>query len=138
MSEPPDDSGFQLVPVPDRNDGRGAAFFLDEATMAWLGEVRELHVVGIDPGKTRGNHMHLERREVIFASWDGVIEIAWREPGSERTELRRLEGAGGFVVRIEPRTLHAFRNAGDGRVQIVSMSNGRFDRAETVYHTLLE
>lgn len=129
--------GFHLAPIPDKNDGRGAAFFLDEDTMTWLGEVRELHVVGIDPGKVRGNHMHRERREVIFVSYDGAVEVAWREPDSDRTEHRRIEGRGGFVARIEPRTLHAFRNAGEGPVQVVSMSNGRFDRAETEYVTLL-
>ena len=128
---------FEIYPVPDKGDGRGSAFFLNEDAIRWLGEVRELHVVAIAPGKVRGNHMHHERREVIFVSYDGAIEIAWREPGSDRTELRRIEGHGGFVAKIEPRTLHAFRNAGEGPVQVVSMSNGRFDPSETEYHTLL-
>ena len=44
---------------------------------------------------------------------------------------------GGFLARIESGTLHAFRNSGAGRVEVVSMSNGRFDHAETEYATLL-
>ena len=38
---------------------------------------------------------------------------------------------------VAPGTLHAFRNSGTGFVEVVSLSNGHFDPAETHYETLL-
>ncbi len=127
---------LRFLHLPDKDDGRGAAFFFDDDTLAWLGAIVEVHVVGIRPGQVRGNHRHAARREVAFVHYEGAVEVAWRAPGGEAQEQRRFDGAGGFITRIEPGTLHAFRNAGAGVVEVVSMSNGRFDRSETDYVTL--
>jgi len=132
MSEP-----FEILPLDDRNDGRGHAFFFDPDTLVWLGPIAEIHVVGITPGKVRGNHRHRDRREIVFLRHDGAVEIAWQAPGGVLGRERR-EGPGGFLVRIEPLTLHAFKNAGTGAVEVVSLSNGHFDRTETEYHVILE
>ena len=129
--------GFAIHELPDRDDGRGAAFFFDAATIAWLGHVAELHVVGIAPGRVRGNHLHHARREVVFVHYEGTVDVAWREAGAAEVTSRRFEGRGGFIARIEPRTMHAFKNAGAGFVEVVSMSNGTFDRSETDYETIL-
>jgi hypothetical protein len=129
---------FGPVELPDRDDGRGAAFFIEPDVLAWLGPIADVHVVAIDPGKVRGNHRHAARREVIVLHYRGTVEIAWRLPDALRTEHLRFEGQGALLMRIEPRTLHAFRNSGAGFVEIVSFSNGRFDRTETTYETLLE
>jgi hypothetical protein len=133
MTEP-----FEILPLDDRgHDGRGAAFFFDPVTIAWLGQVAEIHVVAIAPGKVRGNHQHRDRREVVFLRHDDAVEIAWRG-ASGNVERERRSGPGAFLVRIEPRTLHAFKNAGEGRVEVVSLSNGHFDRTETEYDVILE
>ena len=129
--------GFDLHELPDRDDGRGAAFFLDAATIAWLGPLAELHVVAIAPGKVRGNHMHRERREILFVHYDGDVEVAWRIPGATEANTKRFAGRGAFIARIEPGTLHALRNSGAGFVEVVSLSNGRFDLEETHYEILL-
>jgi len=129
-------SGFEILPLPDRDDGRGAAFYFDDATLRWLGGIAEVHVVAIAPGRVRGNHRHQARREAVFVHYQGAIEIAWQAPGGA-VERRRFEGHGGLLARIEPRTLHAFRNAGEGFVEAVSMSSGHFDRNETEYVALL-
>ena len=133
MSDP-----FGPTDLSDRNDGRGAAFFVEPDVLEWLGPVADLHVVAIAPGKVRGNHRHAERREVIVLHYQGAVDVAWRAPDAVRTQHLRFEGQGGLLMKVEPRTLHAFRNAGDGFVEIVSLSNGRFDRTETTYETLLE
>jgi hypothetical protein len=139
MSAPGELAGsvFRILHLPDRDDGRGAAFFFDDDTIAWLGRVAEIHVVAIAPGRVRGNHRHAARREVVFVHHQGAVEVAWRGPGRDDTEHVTFEGAGGFIARIEPGTLHALRNAGTGFVEVVSLSNGRFDPSETDYVTLL-
>ncbi len=129
---------FAILPLDDRNDGRGSAFFFDSETLAWLGNIVEIHVVAIAPGKVRGNHLHRDRREVVFLRHDDAVEVAWRTSPDSELRHERREGPGGFLVRIEPRTLHAFKNAGEGRVEVVSLSNGHFDRSETEYHVILE
>jgi len=128
--------GFEIVALPDRDDGRGAAFYFDDDTVRWLDGLAEVHVVGIAPGKVRGNHRHRARREVVFVHYRGAVEIAWQCPGGG-VERRRFEGHGAFLARIEPRTLHALRNAGEGAVEVVSLSNGHFSRDETEYVELL-
>lgn len=133
----PDLEGFELHELPDRGDGRGAAFFFDPATIEWLGHVAELHVVAIAPGKVRGNHLHRERREIVFVHYEGEVQVAWRAAGTAEAGTLQFEGNGGFVARIEPGTLHAFKNSGAGFVEVVSLSNGHFDPAETHYETLL-
>ena len=130
-------AGLEIVPLPDRDDGRGAAFHFDAETLRWLAGVADVHVVEIAPGKVRGNHRHRARREVAFVRHRGAVEVAWQAPGGGPIERRTFEGHGGFLARIESGTLHAFRNSGAGRVEVVSMSNGRFDHAETEYATLL-
>jgi len=110
----------------DRDDGRGAAFYLPHDALEWLGGIAEVHLVTARPGAVRGNHVHRRRRELILVRSEGPWELAWRPPGGELA-LRTFHEAGAVLLAVEPGTPHAIRNLGQTELTIASCSSGRWD-----------
>jgi oxalate decarboxylase/phosphoglucose isomerase-like protein (cupin superfamily) len=92
-----------------KEDARGISFF------PWQGRLREpgdllrtFHLTSINPGQTRGNHLHPG-----FAEWLYVFHhpgvLLWEAAG--KVEERLLAG-GRTLVRIPPGIAHAVKNPG--------------------------
>lgn len=120
---------LSVVRLEDRDDGRGAAFYLPHEALEWLGGVAEVHLVAARPGAIRGNHVHRRRRELILVRGSGPWELAWRPRGCEVARWTFRE-PGAVLLAVERGTPHAIKNLGDEELAIVSCSSGRYDPDE--------
>ncbi len=112
-----------VMKLEDRDDGRGASFYLPGEALEWLGGVAEVHLVAARPGAVRGNHLHRRRREQIVVRATGPWELAWRPPGGD-TARRTFREPGAVLLSVEPETPHAIRNLGEEELVILSFSSG--------------
>lgn len=115
-----------VVRLPDRDDGRGWAFYPPAEALEWLGGVAEVHLLAARPGAVRGNHLHRQCRELIVVRSAGPWELAWRPPGGEAAR-RTFREPGAVLLTVEPGTPHALKNLGDEELVILSCSSGRRD-----------
>lgn len=121
-----DEDPLRVERLEDRDDGRGAAFYLPAEILEWLGPVAEVHLVAARPGAVRGNHVHQRHREVILVRASGPWELAWRPPGGDAAR-RTFREPGAWLLAVEPGTPHAVKNLGDEDLVILSCSSGHHD-----------
>jgi dTDP-4-dehydrorhamnose 3,5-epimerase-like enzyme len=125
--------------IPGHSDRRGLSFALSDRIGAALGPILDTHIATILPGEVRGNHYHLQRREVIIVIAEGPWCFAWdaRDGSAPRTET--FVEAGAVSIQIELGVGHAIRNEADQALTLFSLSNGRYskDNPDTYSQPLL-
>jgi oxalate decarboxylase/phosphoglucose isomerase-like protein (cupin superfamily) len=92
-----------------KEDARGISFFL------WQGRVKDpqdlrrtFHLVSINPGETRGRHLHPGFQEWLYVFHHPGV-FMWEEGGKIK---ERLIAGGRTLIRIPPGVAHALRNPG--------------------------
>ncbi|MDP8246644.1 MAG: hypothetical protein P9M00_00745 [Candidatus Tritonobacter lacicola] len=90
------------------------------------GNVRNVHVITIMPGKVRGNHYHLRQTESICMGPNVAIHTI---ENGERKRYRST-GAGRVIVRVTPNIPHAIVNEGDDIEYVVCSSDVPHDPEE--------
>ncbi len=79
--------------------------------------VQNFHLVSIQPGQVRGNHVHPGHLEWLYP-FHGEGDFIWEEPDGTR-KTRRLAG-GRVFLRILPGVPHALRNPGPDPVYLLA------------------
>jgi dTDP-4-dehydrorhamnose 3,5-epimerase-like enzyme len=117
----------RITQIPDHGDIRGSSFTPPSIWTAFLGTVQDMHIASILPGAIRGNHYHLERREILLVQYQDRWSFYW-DAGPE-TEARRHSFAGGglVMIEVEPGASHAIRNEGAQTLLMIGMSSLSFD-----------
>ena len=110
----------RVAPLVPYTDARGSVFNVELPI-----NVAECHVATICPGAIRGNHFHLQRREVLVVLYSDRWTLLWDEGEGTPVQSRTYEGSGAVVLEAEPRTAHAVRNDGARDLQIVSLGDTR-------------
>ncbi len=72
-------------------------------------EISNIHLVGLGPGKVRGNHFHENQTEYISVIGGRVRLIAVDNETHERIDTV-LDGTRVPVITIPPRVTHALKN----------------------------
>jgi quercetin dioxygenase-like cupin family protein len=93
-----------------REDSRGTSL------CPWQGRIHDpqdflatFHLVSIQPGQTRGNHLHPRHLEWLYP-FHGAGAFLWQTPG-EKVQEKLLFGHS-TIIRIPPGVAHAVRNVG--------------------------
>ena len=111
----------QLIPLDGHlwSDERGWGVNpLDPARLA--GEVPgDFHVVSMNPGSVRGNHVHaLEEEWLLVLS--GPARIVWKQMKSMSHETIDIPPEGPHLLRIPKNVPHAIQNTGSGEIFLVA------------------
>jgi dTDP-4-dehydrorhamnose 3,5-epimerase-like enzyme len=118
-------------------DARGLSFFpLRERVFRPDALIQNFHLVSINPGQVRGNHVHPGHLEWLYP-FHGAGDFIWQEPDGTRKE-RRLAG-GRVLIRISPGSAHAMRNPGPEVIYLLAWREATAegeDQPETVSHPL--
>ncbi len=118
-------------------DPRGFVFFPWQQGFKETQEVlRTFHLISIEPGQVRGNHLHPGCREYLF-TFHGEGVLLWEDPPGQVRE-RRLSGRS-TLVRIPPGIAHALRNPGPEPLYLLAWRErleGSPATPETVRHPL--
>lgn len=127
---------LRLVEVPDRNDGRGASFYIPPEAIKFVERIDEVHFAALEVGAVRGNHYHIGRREFIFVEYSDQWQLAWRARDDSEVHERVFRGTGGVLLMVEPGVVHAIKNIGALQLYLISCSDRR--HADTFSETLLK
>ncbi len=119
-------------------DARGMSFFPWPRPLEAPGDLlATLHLVSIQPGHTRGNHLHPGHVEMLYP-FHGAALLLWEDPPGRLRE-RRLTGDR-ILVRIPPGIPHAVTNPGPEILYLLAWREAAEDgRAtpDTVPHPLV-
>jgi dTDP-4-dehydrorhamnose 3,5-epimerase-like enzyme len=111
------------------DDERGSSFSVARDYMDFVGQPEDIHVASILPGHTRGNHYHVERREVIIVIYSDRWSLSWDSGAETERSNRAFEGEGVVVTAIPPNSAHAITNTGATPLWLVAMTDGAYDPA---------
>jgi oxalate decarboxylase/phosphoglucose isomerase-like protein (cupin superfamily) len=111
---------------------RGTSFF------PWQGRLevprdllRTFHLISINPGETRGNHLHPGHTEWLYP-FHGPGVLIWKEGGKTR---ERLVAGGRTLIHISPGIAHALRNPGAEVLYLLAWreaADGETGKPETI------
>lgn len=86
-----------------------------------LGDVRNLHIVSMVPGSTRGDHFHKHQREFLLIM-GGKVELQWQNPGEEEKKKEIMDAHEPILLRVPPNTIHSIKNISNEVLYVVCYS----------------
>ena len=102
-------------------------------------EFGQLHVSVAYPGKVRGNHYHTRKVEwFCVPTGTGQLLLKDRTTGETRELVMGVNDL--KTIRIDPGTIHAIKNVGEGDMVLLVYANEKFDPEDpdTYYEKILE
>jgi len=111
----------------DRGDERGASFAIPDRWRTFLGVPLDAHLTTLRPGHVRGNHYHVERREILIVLHDDAWSLYWDDGPETAPQRRRFAGMGAVLLEIPPLAAHAIVNEGAADLRIIGLSDGPYD-----------
>jgi dTDP-4-dehydrorhamnose 3,5-epimerase-like enzyme len=126
-----------IIPLPVAVQRRGYSCALPDDLFRFLGEVREMHMVSIDSGMVRGNHVHRAGNEALIVRYDSPWIFAWQQAG-QSIRQRTFNGNGVQLLLIPAGLVHALKNCGTTPMHLVSCSDCHADASDTSWQQILE
>jgi hypothetical protein len=65
-------AAVEIRRLDDTGDERGSSWQL-AASFGYLSEVRDIHLMTLDPGHRRGHHFHRVKREILLNTFGRVL-----------------------------------------------------------------
>ena len=127
----------KIMELKNNEDVRGYSYGLPSEVFSFLAEVRDVHVASILPSKVRGNHYHINRREIIVVIYFDKWLFAWDDGEGTLVNFIEYQGIGSVCIEIESLVSHAIKNTGNKPVQIISVCNTPYEPSETIKRALI-
>jgi len=89
------------------------------------GFVKNVHLVSLEPGATRGNHVHHKQLEFAMVFGGRCLVAAEDEKG--RREEMIVEPDDLFLFEIQPNIRHAFKNIGERTMFLLAYTDTPYD-----------
>jgi dTDP-4-dehydrorhamnose 3,5-epimerase-like enzyme len=122
-------SELTTLQLENRGDGRGSSFSLPHRWLRVLTALEDMHISTLLPGHIRGNHYHVDRRELIVVLYADSWSLHWDGGPGTPVQRHEFEGSGAALIVIPPLASHAIRNDGRTDLQLMAASDGRYDPA---------
>ena len=126
-----------IIPLPVVAQPRGYSCALPDDLFRFLGEVREMHMVSIDSGMVRGNHVHHTGNEALIVRYESPWIFAWQQPG-QSIRQQNFSGTGARLLLIPAGLIHALKNSGTEPLHLVSCSDCHADVSDTSWQQILD
>ncbi len=84
-------------------------------------------MASIEPGHVRGDHFHVERREMILVLPHDRWTLCWDGGEGTPAQSRGFLDASATAVLISPLSSHAVKNDGTRTMWIMAASDGAYD-----------
>ena len=109
-----------------RREQRG--WSVEPATSELLGSgfVKNVHVVSMEPGTVRGNHVHAKQQEFAMVFGGKCLVVAENDKG-EREEMT-VEPGSLLLFEIQPNIKHAFKNIDNRTIYLLAYTDIPYDR----------
>ena len=119
---------IEITGLENYGDMRGALYTIPDKDMQFLDAFKNIHIGRIRPGSIRGNHYHLQTKEMLIISHTDLWTLAWGRKDS--TEISKMEfaGTGAVLIKINEGVAHTVKNIGNTDLEIIGLSNRRFSK----------
>ena len=108
-----------------RSDDRGWIAQIENFARSHDFKIKSFYVGTILPGKARGNHYHLQKKEWIFI-FGGKYIFAWEDEG---VILQREIGEEQFLIfEVKNGCAHAIKNISDKQIFVCVFNDQAFDQ----------
>jgi dTDP-4-dehydrorhamnose 3,5-epimerase-like enzyme len=116
---------FKATRLNAKREARGWAVEPATSEMLRSGRVRNIHMVSLEPGTIRGNHLHHKQLEFVVAFGGRCLVAAENEDG-EREEM--TIGPDDLILfEMQPNVRHAFKNIGDRTMFLIAYTDTPYD-----------
>ncbi len=109
------------------SDERGVSFSMPTGLLDFLGAAGDTHVASIEPGCVRGDHYHVERRELILVLPHEQWSFHWDLGEGTEARARHFHEQSAVAIAIQPNCSHAIRNDGRSPLWLIASTDGRYD-----------
>jgi oxalate decarboxylase/phosphoglucose isomerase-like protein (cupin superfamily) len=115
------DEDIIIKTLDNSGDHRGDNFLVPHESFASFGKVDAMHIADIQPGAIRGNHYHIDQKEILVVLFKDSWQFGWGASDSDNIKTRDFNGAGAVLIEISPQVAHAVSNTGDKPMTIVAV-----------------
>ena len=114
-------------------------FRLQKRELAYLFSINEMHFGEILPGHVRGNHYHVDKKEMLIVRYADTWKLVWGSVDGLGPRKRIFEGKGTVRVEIDAGVPHAVKNEGSAPLVLISLSDAESaaDGGDTVRFVLI-
>jgi dTDP-4-dehydrorhamnose 3,5-epimerase-like enzyme len=120
----------QIKRLADTGDDRGSSYTPDHNWQTFLETIAELHITTVLPGKIRGNHVHLRKREILVVIHTDKWSFHWDEGLGTPAQQSVFEGTGAELIEVPPGCSHAVRNDGLAPLTVLGFCDRIYDPAD--------
>lgn len=107
----------------DKGDYRGSSFNVPTSLLQLVGNIKDIHIAKILPNYVRGNHYHLERKEIIIVFYDDIWMLGWDNGYNTTVMQAKFSGSGTLLIEVESNISHAIKNIGRKDLLIIALSS---------------
>lgn len=118
--------GFEIIKPAHNRDARGWNIHPIDYALLEAGGVDNIHIVSMEPGAIRGNHLHRRQTEYVFII-GGPCLVAAKNPETGEEFSIVVEQDDLHIFRASPGVAHAFKNVSGHTVYALCHSDLRFD-----------
>lgn len=120
--------GFDIIKLEHYADARGWNTHPVDYDLLTDGHVQNIHIVSMEPGAQRGNHIHRVQTEHIFIMGGPCLVAACDPETQERIDMVVQPGEV-ILFRAAPGIAHVFKSQAQTTVFALCYSDLRFDPA---------
>ncbi len=117
----------KIVRLRNGGDERGYSYEISKEAFDDIGKIEDVHIASIESGRIRGNHYHVDKKEVIIILYSDSFIVAWESSDGRVGEKKEVSGRGCVRVEINKNVSHAIHNIGKSPIYILVFSADRYD-----------
>jgi UDP-2-acetamido-2,6-beta-L-arabino-hexul-4-ose reductase len=117
----------RIYKLDNYGDERGFNFKFPDSVFPFIGNISYAHASSVIPGTIRGNHYHVDKKEILLILNSDNCTIGWDTGDGTEIQKAEYQEEAAVLLEIEPGSSHAIKNTGNKLVTIFAFSNKRFD-----------
>lgn len=118
--------GFEIIELDAFRDARGWNTHPIPYELLERHVLDNVHIVSLEPGVVRGNHVHERQTEYVFIM-GGPCRMAAHNLQTGETLERVVQSGDLLLFKVLPGIAHGFKNIGDKTIYALCFSDLRFD-----------
>jgi dTDP-4-dehydrorhamnose 3,5-epimerase-like enzyme len=122
---------IEITVIENYGDARGDLYNIADAELQFFDKIQNIHFGKIRPDSVRGNHYHLQTKEMLIVSYSDAWTLAWAGKDMGQRSTRKFTGSGAILIKINEGVAHALKNDGNTDLALIALSDERFSKKNT-------
>jgi dTDP-4-dehydrorhamnose 3,5-epimerase-like enzyme len=118
---------ISISELDNRGDQRGVLFSIEDVDLTYLGSIKNMHFGKISTHSIRGNHYHIEHKEMIVITYFDQWKLCWEVDDLSVQSEKNFAGTGAVMIKIDPGVAHTIINTGTRDLSFISLTDKEYD-----------